>query len=168
MVVQFENRYYETDEMLKEYVKEVICWKTRRMGFFLSVMSAVMLVITLIGRDYIFTGIYGVCFFIAAAAALVVAPITFRQLKENGRSINNGKKCETVVRFGDCIMITEGTFSLTVEYSQIEEIYYLEHSCALMFGKTNGILVEPEKFTEGNFRDFKIFFEGKPNNRWRS
>lgn len=55
MVVQFENKYYAEDAMLKEYVDEILCWRTKRMGLFFSAMSAVMLVITLIGRDYIFT-----------------------------------------------------------------------------------------------------------------
>lgn len=164
MVVQFENRYYATDEMLKEYAKEVLCWKTRRIGFFFALMSAIMLAVTVVGRDYIFMGIYGVCFFVTTVVAIVAAPLTYRQLKESGQRLNNGKECETVVRFGECIMITEGTFSLTVEYSQIEEIFYLEHSCVLMFGKTNGIMVDPGKFTEGSYLDFKIFIEGKAKN----
>lgn len=168
MVVQFENKYYATDDMIKEYVNEVLCWKTKRMGLFFSAMSAVMLAVTLIGRDYIFTAVYGVCFFLTTVLSFLISPLTFRQLKENGQYMNNGKRCETVVRFGDCIMITEGTFSLTVEYAQIMEIYYLEHSCVLMFGKRNGIMLDPKGFGEQSFKDFQIFIEGRAKNRIRS
>ena len=167
MVVQFENKYYAEDAMLKEYVDEILCWRTKRMGLFFSAMSAVMLVITLIGRDYIFTAIYGVCFLLTTVLSFLISPLTFRELKENGQYMNNGKVCETVVRFGDCILITEGTFSLTVEYSQITEIYYLEKSCVLMFGKRNGILLDPNGFGEHAFKDFQIFIEGKAKNRRR-
>ena len=84
-----------------------------------------------------------------------------KQLKESDKKIHRSKKHQTKVQFGDKIYLSEGSFSLTIEYDQIINKYDLEHSYALMFGKKNGILLEPSSFARGTFEDFKDFIKEK-------
>ncbi len=81
--------------------------------------------------------------------------------KREWEKLHNGKRYETVVRFGEAITMEEGACAITVEYGQIERIYYLEHACVLMFGRRNGILLDPKGFTEGSFTEFKEFIESR-------
>ena len=113
--------------------------------------------------SYTATAIFGaLCLFTFAYAFL--APIDcLKQMKESSNRVHNGKTFETVTKFGDNISISEGTFSLTVEYSQIQKIYSLKYSYILMFGKYNAIILSPDGFTTGTFEDFKRFIETKAN-----
>lgn len=161
MEIKFENRYIVTDEMLSEYVYKVLCRRIQRMSIAIFILSLIMLLFTVSDGDGVLSAVFGVCLVIAVTELLAVPPAMIRQLKENGRRIHNGKSYESVILFGDKISITEGTFSLTVEYSQIIKIYYLKHSCALMFGKSNGILLSLNGFTAGSFEEFQEFIEQK-------
>ena len=85
------------------------------------------------------------------------APIAL--MKEDDRRLHNGQKFETIVQFGDRILIREGTFSLACTYDQIIKIRPLKHSYVLMFGPRNSIMVSPEHFTVGTFDEFQTFIK---------
>ena len=50
---------------------------------------------------------------------------------------------------------------LTVEYRKICKVVRLKHSYVLMIGKRNGVMLDPNGFTKGNFEDFKRFLQEK-------
>lgn len=164
MDIQFENRYLGSDEMLAEYTRRVLCRKLTIMGAILCAVAALMLALTWRDHNIMLMTVFGVCLFLALFITPATPTLTFRQLKESGKRIHNGKQMETVVQFGDNIAMSEGTFALTVEYEQICRIYALRHSYVLMFGKTNAILLNPEQFTIGSFETFQPFIQAKCSN----
>lgn len=161
MNIQFENRYYTNKLMITEYVHKVLCKRIYLMGAVFAPIALVMTGITLIRQDYILTAVFGVCLFILIFSILITPPLTVRQLQENDNKLHNGKKHEAILQFGDNISISQGTFSLTIEYSQILRTYELRHSFVLMFAKNSGIIIDPEGFVIGDFCDFKEFISKK-------
>ena len=161
MSILFENRYYTDNKMLSEYVHKVLCKRIYFMGAVFAPIAFIMAGITMMKKDYIFTAVFGVCLFIIIFTILVTPPLTIRQLKENNKRLLNGKNHEAVIQFGDNIKITQGTFSLTMEYNQILKICELKHSYVLMFAKSSGIILDPAGFTTGDLNTFKEFIRTK-------
>lgn len=161
MDIKFENKYYSNDDMLSEYINKVILKGFKIKGFLVAAGASLLLAISLMQKDKVFVAISGVCLFIVIFVLVLTPSMTLKQLKESDKKIHRNKKNLTQVKFGDKIYLSEGTFSLTIEYDQIIKKYDLDHSYALMFGKKNGILLEPNSFVRGNFEDFKEFIKEK-------
>lgn len=87
--------------------------------------------------------------------------LLFHEIKKIAFKLHNEEEQECIVQFGENIFMKEGNFSLGVEYSQINRIYYLKHSFVLMFARHNGIMVSPAHFTKGDFGDFQEFIQEK-------
>nr|WP_288828412.1 YcxB family protein [uncultured Clostridium sp.] len=163
MNIQFENRYYSDKLMISEYVHKILCKRIYIMGAVVAPIALIMTGITLIRQDYILTAVFGVCLFILIFTILITPPMTIRQMQEYDRKLNNGKKNEAIIQFGEKISISQGTFFLTIEYSQILKTYELRNSFVLMFTKNSGIIIDPNGFTKGDFSDFKEFISKKCN-----
>lgn len=157
----FKNRYYKTDEMMKEYINKVLCRKIFIRGGVITATSFGMLVITLMKAEYVFSAIFGVCLFVAVFTMFLTPGLTFRQMKDSDKRLHGGREEETAVTFGDSIKMQEGTFSLEIKYSQIMKTIELKNSYVLMFGKVNAVLVDPKGFTKGSFEEFKAFIAEK-------
>jgi len=161
MNILFENKYFTNHKMLSEYVHKIICRKIKLAGIIVSAVTLVLLIITLYDDDSALSLVLGICFLMALSVVIFVPILTLRQFKESNRHIHNDKTFESVIKFGDNISISEGAFHLSIEYSQILKIYIFKHSYVLMFGKNNGILIDPMNFTIGNAEDFTGFIESK-------
>lgn len=161
METLFENRFSESNEMLSEYIRKVVCKKMRILGYSFALLALVMFIVTIYRHDYVLSAVFGVSMFILLFTALVTPFATMRQVRENNRRLHNGKTFETIVRFGDRIYLEEGSISMSFEYSQVIQTYSLKHSFVMMLGKTNGVLVSPSHFTIGTFEDFKAFLSSK-------
>ncbi len=161
MNYKFENRYYSTDEILSEYVHKVLCRKLKVMGAIIAAAALIMLFISFLDNNYILSAVFGVCLFISVCVTVLSPSLMLKQLKESDRRIHNDKKFETVVQFGDNISISEGAFSLAIEFAQILKVYSLKHSYVLMFGKNNAIIINPDTFTLGTFEEFKSFIQSR-------
>lgn len=153
----FENRYRMTDQMIKEYARKVLCKRLIWLSALILAISLPMFSLTLLWKDYVMSAVYFICLLIAAVERVVALPLTVRQMKENTERMHGGKEQETVVRFGEKISISEGEFYLAIEYSQIIKIHYLKHSCVLMFGKSNGIMLAYDGFAGASFDEFREF-----------
>lgn len=164
MNIQFENRYDSDDAMVSEYVHKVLCRRIYFMGAVFFPIALIMIGITLSEQNYIMTAVLGVCLLIITSTILITPPMTIRQLKEIDYRLHNGKKPVAVIQFGEHISITQGTFSLTIEYSQIIKTYELKHTFVLMFAKNNGIIIDPAGFTVGSYHEFKDFIRTKCTN----
>lgn len=124
----FECRYYSTDQMLAEYVRRILCRNIFRFGTLISLVALVFTIFSWLNQDTLFFALDGVCFLIVFLTMLLSPPIMIRQMKENDRRLHNGQKFETIVQFGDRILIREGTFSLACTYDQIIKTHLLKHS----------------------------------------
>lgn len=163
MEYEFENNYMASEEMIKEYINKIVIKKTIIFGWSVTIIGFLFGLIFLKTGDrtesiILFT-ITGITLF----TVLLIPYMTYREFLKNENALNNGKSNETMVSFGDNIAIKEGNINLTVEYSQIIKIYNLKYSYVLKFGKNNSILVVQDKFTKGNFDDFKKFLINKVN-----
>jgi hypothetical protein len=161
MEIAFENKYYSNDKMLSEYINKVILKGLKFWGRIVAAGALLLLIYGIVQKNQVYIAIYAVVLFIVVAVIVFTPSMTLKELKESDKKIHRRKKRQTKVQFGDKIYLSEGTFSLTIEYDQIIKQYDLEHSYVLMFGKKNGILVEPNSFTRGNFEDFKEFINTK-------
>lgn len=161
MEIKFENRYKTTELMLREYVHKVACRNIELMSLGVAVLGIVGLIVAVANHDNILLAVVGVCLVIAVFTGMLTPQLMLKELRETSARLNNGKKCETVVRFGDHITMEEGTTSMRFEYSQIRKIYNLKQSYVLMLGKQNGIMLSKVGFTKGTFADFKVFIKQK-------
>ncbi len=153
----YENRFFSTDEMLKEYIRRVIYRKIFLLGGIFALLALVMLLVTWRDGEPVFMAIFGICLFIILAILIFSPSLTLRQVKEDNRRLHNGQTYESVVRFGDRILTQEGTFSFACDYSQIVRLHKLSHCWVLMFGPRNGILLDPTHFTTGDPDGFEAF-----------
>ncbi|MBE5979170.1 MAG: YcxB family protein [Paenibacillaceae bacterium] len=159
MNILFENRYYTADKMLSEFVHKVLCKRIYSMGAVFAPTAFIMTGIAMVKQDYILAAVFGVCLSILIITILITPPLTIRQLKESNKRMFNGKDYEAIIQFGDNIKISQGTFSLTIDYNQILKIHELKHTYVLMFSKSSGIILDPAGFTIGDFNAFKEFIK---------
>lgn len=158
---QYECRYHVTDQMVSEYVRRVLCRKIFLLGSLVAAVALAALCFAWREGDRVFATVFGTCLLIVLLTMALSPPLMLRQIQENDRSIHNGQKYETVVQFGDRILIREGSFSLACTYDQINKVYRLKHSCVLMFGPRSAVMVSPEHFTIGTFDDFLSFIKNR-------
>ena len=88
----YENRFFSTDEMLKEYIRCVIYRKISLLGALFALLSLVMLLVTWRDGDSALMAIFGVCLFIILVVLLFSPVLTLRSHEkrrkfENERSI---------------------------------------------------------------------------------
>lgn len=159
----FEIKFYKTDEMLVEFVKKVLSKKIKIIGAIFFFISLVMFIVTMLDKSYILSALFAITLFLSGCVSILASSIMMKDIKQRAKQIHNGEKVLSIVKFDDKIYISEGSSTLTLQYSQIHKVYSLEHIYALMIGKNNGIIISPEHFTIGTFEDFKLFINSKCN-----
>lgn len=153
----YEARFFSTDEMLREYIRRVLYRTLFRLGAGFALLALVMLVITWRNGEPVFMAIFAVCLLVILAVLLFAPALTFRQMKEDNIRLHNGETFETVVRFGDRVLMQEGTFSFACDYRQITHLRKLSSCWVLQLGPRNGILLAPDQLTVGAPEDFEAF-----------
>ncbi len=159
MDIRFENRYTASDTMLREYVNKVASRSISLMCVVVFLLGVILLALARVNGDGV--EIAAVCMVIAVVVGVLTPRLLLREIRATSDRLNNGKTCETVVRFGENITMEEGTTSMQFEYSQITKIHDLKHSYVLMLGRQNGILLSKTGFTVGSFEDFQPFIREK-------
>ena len=97
----YENRFFSTDEMLKEYIRRVIYRKIFLLGGIFALLALVMLLVTWRDGEPVFMAIFGICLFIMLAILIFSPSLTLRQVTEDNRRLHNGQTYESVVRHPD-------------------------------------------------------------------
>ncbi len=166
----FENRYVCERNVcerkhLTEYVNKGLAGRSRRICLILAILFAALLIFLIAHPDlyagfalYVVLSLFTVlllCFYLFYPRLLVNL-----LMKENFQ-IHGDHQPETVILFGDKITMEEGSYKKTIEYHQVYRIFDLPHLYVLMFGKTNGMLVEKDSFTIGDFPSFHGFIAKK-------
>ena len=163
----FENRFYTTKEMYTEYVHHVLCRRIYRLGIPLTILAFLGCALSF-HHAQIISAIEAVCGIIILAVLFASPAMMVRQLMETDLSLHQGEQPECAFTFDETsIHMAEGSQSLTLEYSQIKEVFHLKHCTALMFTRQNGILCSKDGFTVGNKEAFDQFIHNKcPNARF--
>ncbi|HCT93048.1 MAG TPA: hypothetical protein DF613_16940 [Lachnospiraceae bacterium] len=157
----YENRYVISDQMMDEYIRKVLCRNIRLAGLVFALVSAVMLVFTIVDGMYVLAAVFGVCLIIMVAVPLLTPPLTRRQMRDASEKLHGGRLCETVIRFGEDIAMEEGTVNMRIAYGQIQRIIELPSVCVLVMGKQNAVLVDPKGFSVGGYKEFLVFIKEK-------
>ena len=126
------------------FVIRSLCW-----GFLWDWSIWWEMVPTLVTMGVVFTALYFLPDFYAWQ--------NLRRIKKQ----NDGVAPETVVTVGDTIEMREGMVHYTIEYRKLKKVICLKHSYALMTGKRNGLILNPNCFTKGTFAEFKQFLREK-------
>jgi hypothetical protein len=156
----FENRYYTTQEIYKEYVRKVLCHRIFRLGSIFFVIGAVAMILSL--QEYtVNAAMIGTALFVLLFTMLLGPKLMLKQLMDVNKRLHNGQSEECIISFDEDIKINEGKQSLAIEYSQITNIYRMKTCSVLMFTKQNGIIYLEDKFTKGNAEEFEGFILGK-------
>ncbi len=159
--MQYKNKYYSNDTMLKEYVLKVLWKKYMIAGIIIIVVGIFKLLYDVYESNILSIGVISACIIICLITVIVSPIQMYKQLKDYEKRIHNGQKFESEITFDDKIILKEGSFNLTVEYSQITKTYNLKHSFVLMFAKNSGIMVEKNSFTNCTFDEFLDLLKAK-------
>ncbi|MBP0979675.1 MAG: YcxB family protein [Oscillospiraceae bacterium] len=161
--IYFENKFYFNKKMAREYSSKILLKSSR---FILNISSFICLVSAIINYYYYNYNIFNIYLFICCifflSASLFLPFYSSMKMIKNSKILNNNKIPETKVVFdNNNILLTEGNINMKFNYSQIIKIYNLKYLSILMINKKNGIIIDPNKFTKGNFDGFKKFINKK-------
>ena len=158
----FENRYYTTHKMLAEFARKYSIGPRVPMMVIFWVMYGFVAIPALVASET-FSEIsptlvvMGVVMLTVSFMPQWYTWMTMRGIKKQ----NDGQQPETVITFGETIELHEGMVHLTIEYRKIVRVLRLKHSYMLMMGKRNGVMLDPNGFTQGTFAEFKQFLRTK-------
>ena len=158
---QFEVRYLASFPMMLEFYKKsmkiarifqvVVCTLSWAYFVAISIRDGILFFMlpTLLGMALIYTLLW-----------FVPHGITWLSL-HRAKKQYEGIMPETVVTFADMIQLSEGMVQITVEYRKILCVERWKNSYMLMTGKRNGVMLDPNGFTQGTFEEFKQFLREK-------
>lgn len=164
MEIFFENQYLPDRKVYKEYIYKILYRNLYLCSLILIPISAVMIVFTILQKDYTFATLFAVCGIIILNVMLLACPMTLKQLINQYNRLHNGKKPKSIFRFSDEIKISEGAVSLSISYEQITDAKELRYSYVLLFGKRNAVILKKDAFTIGSLPELKVFLKERcPN-----
>ena len=163
MDILFENRYYSRKNMMAEFGRKYAVGPRFPALIGVWLLYIIVLVPALVDRETFSDGfrwmlcIVGLVMLVNGFTPQIYASTTIRNAKKQ----NDGVQPETVITFGDTIELREGMIHITVEYRKIIRVVHLKHSYMLMIGKRNGVMLDPDGFSQGTFEGFKQFLREK-------
>lgn len=144
-----ENRFFMSDDVLKEFIYKVLCKKTMTYGIIISSLSFLLLIYSTINKDMFMSGVFLVNTFICTLSIILSPILALKSFKEKNKE--KGFKEEIIIIFLDeKISLKEGTYSVDIGYDNILSIHRLDLSTVFMLSKTNGLIVNNSTFTKGS------------------
>lgn len=144
-----ENRFFMSDDILKEFIYKVLCKKTITYGAIISSLSFLLLVYSAINNDLYMAGVFFVNTFICTSAIVLTPKLALNSFKKTNKE--KGFKDEIISTFSnEKISLKEGSYSADVGYDNILSIHKLDLSTVFMLSKTNGLIVSNDGFTIGS------------------
>lgn len=159
----FENHYTSNKQMRREYVEHVICRKLILKGRLLSVLFLVLAYYCYASdaeKEAALIFFWG----IMMVGISVVTPIVIRRKLEKKSKEACEEAAVTTIVFDDKIKITKGSQKRTMEYGDVQQLYFLKHIIALSVSKYDGIFLSREGFTKGDAESFASWIEEKCKN----
>ena len=161
--MMFENRYISNKQMQREYVEHVICRKLILQGRLLSVLFLILAYYRYAsgaGKDAALIFFWGV---LMLGVSIVMPIFICRKLEKKSEEACEGAVGTTIV-FGDKIKVAKGSQKKTMEYTDVQQIYFLKHIIALSVSKYDGIFLSKEGFAQGDAKTFASWIEEKCKN----
>lgn len=163
MYCQFENRYTMTEEMIQEYLRQIVCRKLIKCCFALF-----LLFVAICGGAWylgnrgaaVVFGVFAITSLIFGVSAPVLAA---RQVRVPSAP---AAAAETVVQFGDRILVQDCGVQIWFDYREITAVKILDHISVLQVGRWEAIILAPSGFSKGDRFTFWRFFRAKRPDLW--
>lgn len=164
MYCQFENRYTMTEEMIQEYVRQIVCAGFLKGCAVLCALCALICGTLIYFSCYNTAAWFGILTILCFAAGLSAQFFTARQMFRLGQSRSGAD--ETVVQFGDRILVQDCGAEIWFDYSEITAVKILNSFSVLLVGKRKAIIFTPTGFSKGERFTLWRFFRGKRPDLW--
>lgn len=156
----FENRYVGDRKMLVEFARKHATGPRPWTWIIFAPFSVFLLLALLSELDGETKQM--VAYFFAVLILVQLLPYYYAwSVIRQDKKKNNGKICESVIRFGEKITVNEPKMELTLDYETIVRVVHLKHSYVLMNSRRTGIMLDINSFTKGSFAGFKQFLREK-------
>ena len=151
--MDFESKFYITNNMIKKYVYRVVCFKIRLICFMLVIISLGLMLISYSNEFYLFVLVC--CFSFLLVLIFLIYPLSVYKNIINIKSrIHSNKDYEALVSFSNDIRLVEGEQKITVDYKMINRIYEVDDIIVLMFTSQCGIIVSLDGLVIGDKKGF--------------
>lgn len=160
METQFENAYQPEETLFLEYAHALRARWKNLLAWGALALFAVGLVISLAARQWpnCLLAVIG----LAACCFLLVTPrIQARALLASANEAGGGALHQTVLLFGEKIVLNEGEFSMEFAYRDIADVRESERLYILLLTGHDVLLVRKGAFTRGAEEDFLPFIREK-------
>ena len=147
----FENQYIQSKAMIREYAGKIVIRKYKKKACFVAALGLVLLLISLLNQNLIMTGVAAACTIICIAVILFLPGLFVKEIEKNTTFLNGKEQPESLLRFGDKIVITEGAAKMEFQYSQIMKLMESTNLYCLMLNDTNGVIVKKDCFIKGDY-----------------
>lgn len=158
--MKYENHYYVSKKMYKEYVNKVLCYKIYLIGAMVCTLSFCDIVLKGIMGEYDHIKFPAVCLAVVLICVIAIPRIILLQLMNYANKLNKGENPECIVCFDSNIRIKQGNIAMEVEYDNIVAWYKLKTCNILMITNQNGIMYTSDGFL-GDSSDFDEFIKSK-------
>lgn len=163
MLFQFENRSVLTEEMLREYTGKVICRDLLRRCALFSGLCALLCLAAVRFRRLGAAAVLGFFAALGLAAGLSLPLLAARRLPPFGEDMGAE---ETVVRFGERILLTERGVRSWYDYGEITAVQVFRTFAVLRIGARDAIVLSSAGFSQGDGVSFWRFFREKRPDLW--
>lgn len=154
--MDFENRFYPTDEMYKEYVYKVLCRDMAVCCIIAAVVAGITMIVCM-KSEPVLAIIEGVCMVVMLIILFLAPKDTLKRMRAVNIQTDSGTYPECVVNFSDTVKMTEGKYNIEITYGQICRIFRLKSCGVLMYAKEKGILYGRDNFIEKDGEEFETF-----------
>lgn len=162
MPFRFENRYVMTDEMLREYVDRVVCRGLAKNCALLAGLCALLCFAVAWFHMPAAAAVLGAFAVIGLSAGASLPFLAARQLRHN----RIRKTEESVIQFGDRILVTEQGVQTWFDYRDITAVQVLRTFSVFRFGRRDAIVLSSAGFSMTDRILFWQFFREKRPDLW--
>lgn len=163
MYCQFENRYIMTEDMIREYLCQIVCKRLINVCIALFAIFALACGATWYLGIYYAAAAFGVFAITSIGAGLSAPMFAARQMRI---PVTPDIQSETVVQFGDRILVRDCGVDMWFDYNEITGVTILNHFSVLQVGRQEAIILTPTGFSRGDRFTFWRFFRSKRPDLW--
>ncbi|MDU1910935.1 YcxB family protein [Fusobacterium sp.] len=162
MNILFENKYYNEKDLYVEYIKDVHCKYTRKLGYILLILGVFYSCLYIFKIRTIPILILAILLLAFSLRLITIHKIYQKHLKKNAFNLHNGKIYESIFQFTENkVILREGSILMEFDYIQIKNLKEYKLIYTLMIGEKQGLLLKKDSFSIGTFDEFKKFIVNK-------
>lgn len=170
--MNYEIKYTNNKRILAQFYKMTVCKPYRMIGILILIVGIMQMcgitagVVGIVHLDFKNSTLVILIAMGAAELAIGILLCVYhiimgRMAMKNGMRMHNGVMPETVVKFEDSIVMTEGKTETSYNYSKISLVRESNDMFCLMLGKYAGIVLPKDGFVKGEVQEFPKWIKDK-------